>query len=128
MERRWPLRVRDVAGVPAVPPAGVTAVATKVRALVGRAHDRMGLPFQVLLERLTGALDAPALYAFVELGLPEQVASPRSADDISARTGLPADALERLLGYLAARGCVRRDRRGRYVANRVTKLMTDAGG
>ena len=128
MERRWPLRVRDVAGVPAVPPAGLTALGTRARAAVGRAHDAMGLPFQVLLERLTGALDAPALYAFVELGLSELVSKPRSADDLSACTGVPADALERLLGYLAARGCLRRDRRGRYVANRVTKLMTDDGG
>jgi SAM-dependent methyltransferase len=128
MERRWPLRVRDVAGVPAVPPAGLAALATRARAALGRAHDGMGLPFQVLLERLTGALDAPALYAFVELGLPDHVAQPRSVEELATRSGVPADALERLLGYLAARGCLRRDRRGRFVANRVTKLLTDDGG
>jgi SAM-dependent methyltransferase len=99
-----------------------------VRAVLGRTHDAMGLPFQVLLERLTGALDAPALYAFVELGLTEHVATPRPVADIASRSGVPEDALERLLGYLASRGCLRRDRRGRYVANRVTKLLTDADG
>jgi SAM-dependent methyltransferase len=128
VSRRWPLRVRDVAGVPAVPPAGVAAAATRLRAAIGRAHDRMGLPAQVLLERLMGVLDAPALYAFVELGVAEHLATPRHVDDISARVGVPADSLDRLLGYLASRGCLRRDRRGRYVANRVTKLLADDGG
>jgi SAM-dependent methyltransferase len=128
MERRWPLRVRDVAGVPAVPPARATAAATKARAALARLHDRMGLPFQVLLERLTGALDAPALYAYVELGLPEHLATPRPVDEIAARVGVPPDALERLLGFLVSRGCLRCDRRGRYSANRVTKLLTAEGG
>ncbi|HEY5172938.1 MAG TPA: methyltransferase [Acidimicrobiia bacterium] len=128
MGRRWPLRVREVAGVPATPPPGVAALATTVRALLGRAHDGMGLPFQVLLERLTGALDAPALFAFVELGVAEQLATPRRADEIAPGLGVRADSLERLLGYLASRGCLRRDARGRYSANRVTKLLTDEGG
>lgn len=128
MERRWPLRVRDVAGVPTVPPAGATAAATQVRSALARIHDRMGLPFQVLLERLTGALDAPALYAYVELGLPDHLATPRPVEEIAARAGVAPDALARLLGYLASRGCLRRDRRGRYSANRVTKLLTAEGG
>jgi len=128
MGRRWPLRVREVAGIPAVPPAGVTAAATRVRARVGRVHDRMGLPFQVLLERLTGALDAPALYAYVELGLAEVLTAPRPTADIAAQVGVAPDALERLLGYLASRGCLRRDRRGRYSPNRVTKLLAADGG
>jgi SAM-dependent methyltransferase len=128
MARRWPLEVREVAGVPAVPSPAIVGLATRVRAVLGRAHDRMGLPFQVLLERLTGALDGPALYAFVELGVPEHVATARGIDDIAARVGVPADGLDRLLGYLASRGCLRRDRRGRYVANRVTNLLTAEGG
>ena len=128
MGRRWPLNVRDVAGVPAVPPPGIAALATSARAVLGRAHDRMGLPFQVLLERLTGALDAPALYAFVELGLAEQLTTPRRAEEIAPGLGVRADSLDRLLGYLASRGCLRRDRQGRYSANRVTKLLTDDGG
>jgi SAM-dependent methyltransferase len=128
MARRWPLRVRDVAGVPAVPRPGVAALATRARAALGLAHDRMGLPFQVLLERLTGVLDAPALYAFVELGVAEHLTAPRHVDEIASRVGVPEDALDRLLGYLASRGCLRRDRHGRYVANRVTKLLTDEGG
>src|SRR5437588_10735504 len=92
VSRRWPLRVHDVAGVPVVPPAGLAAVATKVRATLALAHDRMGLPFQVLLERLTGALDAPALYAFVELGVAEHLAKPKRVDDLAALVGAPEDS------------------------------------
>src|SRR5438270_804429 len=61
MTNQWPLRVREVGGVPAVPPPAVVRVATGVRAWLGRLHDRLGLPFQVLLERLLGAFhDAQA--------------------------------------------------------------------
>jgi SAM-dependent methyltransferase len=82
----------------------------------------------VLLERLLGALDAPALYAFVALDVPRHLESPRTVDDLAARVGVPPDRLERLLGYLASRGCVRSDRRGRYRHNRVSRLLTDEGG
>jgi SAM-dependent methyltransferase len=79
---------------------------------------------QVLLERLTGVLDAPALYAFVDLGLPDHLDGPRPATELAALVDADADALDRLLAYLASRGCVRRDRRGRYRANDITKLLT----
>lgn len=83
---------------------------------------------QVLLERLLGALDAPALCALVELGIPDRLDRPRTAAELAAATGCHADALDRLLSYLASRGCLRRDRRGRYSANRVTRLLTRDGG
>jgi SAM-dependent methyltransferase len=128
MTNTWPLRAREVGGVPAVPPPAAVRIATRVRASIARLHDRMGLPFQVLLERLLGALDGPALCALVELGVPEHLDEPRTARALAARVDADEDALERLLAYLASRGCVRRDRRGRYHANRVTKLLTRDGG
>src|SRR5437868_1012496 len=128
MTNQWPLRVREVGGVPAVPPPAVVRVATGVRARLGRVHDRLGLPFQVLLERLLGALDGPALYALVELGVPDHLDQPRTAQVLAGRVGADEDRLERLLAYLASRGCVHRDRRGRYRANRVTKLLRREGG
>jgi SAM-dependent methyltransferase len=79
---------------------------------------------QVLLERLTGVLDAPALFSFVELGLPDHLDAPRSAPELAALVEADADAVDRLLAYLASRGCVHRDRRGRYRANDITKLLT----
>jgi SAM-dependent methyltransferase len=83
---------------------------------------------QVLLERLLGVLDAPALYAFVELDLPNRLSRRSTAAELASETGSDPDQLERLLAYLTSRGCLRRDRRGRYSANRVTSLLTRDGG
>src|SRR5437899_9680536 len=83
---------------------------------------------QVLLERLLGVLDAPALCALVELDLPDRLARPSTAAELAASAGCDEHALDRLLSYLASRGCLRRDRKGRYSANRVTRLLTRDGG
>src|ERR1700681_1280754 len=126
--RTWPLTLREEAGVAAVPPAFAVRGTARLRGLLANFHDRLGLPMQVLLERLTGALDAPALCALVELDLPDRMHRPSTAAELATAAGCDADALDRLLSYLASRGCVRRDRRGRYSANRVTRLLTRSGG
>src|SRR5204863_4277247 len=69
-----------------------------------------------------------ALCAFVELDLADRLAKPRTAQELAAEVGCDAPALDRLLSYLASRGCLKRDRRGRYSANRVTRLITRDGG
>ena len=126
--RTWPLDLRAETGVPALPPAAAVRATARLRGLLASLNDRLGLPMQVLLERLLGVLDAPALYAFVELDLPDRLHRPTTAADLAKAAGCDADALDRLLSYLASRGCVRRDRHGRYSANRVTRLLTRAGG
>lgn len=126
--RNWPLTVRQEAGVPAVPPAAAVRGATRLRVMLAVLGDRLGLPMQVLLERLLGVLDAPALYALVELDIPDRLDRPRTAAELAAETGSDVATLDRLLAYLASRGCLRRDRRGRYSANRVTRLLTRDGG
>jgi SAM-dependent methyltransferase len=126
--RTWPLTVRQEAGVPAVPPPFAVRGATRLRVALATLGDRLGLPMQVLLERLLGVLDAPALYALVELDIPDRLDRPRTAVELAAETGSDAGTLDRLLAYLASRGCLRRDRRGRYSANRVTRLLTRDGG
>ena len=126
--RNWPLTVRQEAGVPAVPPPVAVRGATRLRVVLAALGDRLGLPMQVLLERLLGVLDAPALCALVELEIPDRIARPRTAAELAAETGSDAAMLDRLLSYLASRGCLRRDRRGRYSANRVTRLLTRDGG
>ena len=126
--RTWPLTLRDVAGVPVVPPASAVRATARLRGRLAALNDLLGLPMQVLLERLLGVLDAPALYALVELDLPDRLHRPSTAADLATAAGCDVETLERLLSYLASRGCLRRDRRGRYSANRVTKLLTRAGG
>src|SRR5207249_9018888 len=73
-------------------------------------------------------LDAPALCALVELDLPDRLAHPGTAAELAKATSCDEQALDRLLSYLASRGCLRRDGRGRYSANRVTRLLTRDGG
>jgi SAM-dependent methyltransferase len=122
------LTLRDEAGVAVVPPAPAVRATARLRGRLASLHDTLGLPQQVLLERCLGVLDAPALRAFVELDLPDRLSHPRTAVELAAATGCDTQRLDRLLSYLASRGCVRRDRRGRYSANRVTKLLTRNGG
>jgi SAM-dependent methyltransferase len=126
--RTWPLTLRAEAGVAIVPPPRAVRATARVRAALATLQDRLGLPMQVLLERLLGVLDAPALHALVVLDLPDHLTRPRTAAELATDAGCDPDMLDRLLAYLASRGCVRRDRRGRYSANRVTRLLTRDGG
>jgi hypothetical protein len=126
--RTWPLTLGNEAGVPAVPPTIAVRSTARLRGLLASLTDRLGLPMQIVMERCLGALDAPALRALVELDLPDRMHRPSTATELATAAGCDADALDRLLAYLASRGCVRRDRRGRYSANRVTKLLTRSGG
>jgi SAM-dependent methyltransferase len=126
--RTWPLTLRAEAGVAVVPPVAAVRATARLRGWLASFTDRLGLPMQVLLERLLGVLDAPALCALVELDLPDRLTRPSTAAELAAATGCDVHALDRLLAYLASRGCLRRDRRGRYSANRVTRLLTRDGG
>jgi predicted O-methyltransferase YrrM len=126
--RSWPLTVRQEAGVPAIPPPFAVRGATRLRVALATWGDRLGLPMQLLLERLLGVLDAPALFALVDLDIPDRLDRPRTAAELAAETGSDPATLDRLLCYLASRGCLRRDRRGRFSANRVTRLLTRDGG
>jgi hypothetical protein len=122
------LTLRGEAGVAVVPPAPAVRATARLRGWLASLNDLLGLPQQVLLERGLGVLDAPALHAFVELDLPDRLSHPRSAVELAAATGCDPQGIDRLLSYLASRGCVRRDRRGQYSANRVTRLLTRNGG
>ena len=98
--RTWPLTLRDVAGVPVVPPASAVRATARLRGRLAALNDLLGLPMQVLLERLLGVLDAPALYALVELDLPDRLHRPSTAADLATAAGCDAETLERLLSYL----------------------------
>src|SRR6478752_6617695 len=102
--RTWPLTLRAEAGATA-----------RLRGLLASANDALGLPMQIVMERCLGALDAPALRALVELDIPDRVlARPSTAAELAVAVECDAAALERLLAYLTSRGCLKRDRRGRY--------------
>ena len=126
--RTWPLTLRQEAGVPVVPPAFAVRSTARLRGLLAMLNDRLGLPMQIVMERCLGALDAPASARAGGARPSRSHASPGHRRRARDRRGCDADALDRLLSYLASRGCVRRDRRGRYSANRVTRMLTRGGG
>src|SRR5438094_7755488 len=102
--RPWPqmTELRQALGVPfPVPPAPVTRALAAARHAVGWTHDRMGAPFQVVLERMFGIIDNKALCIAVELGVPDLLhVGPQSAAELAAATGADADALNRVLRFL----------------------------
>jgi hypothetical protein len=117
------MTAREALGVPVPPPVAVRA-GTWVRRLLGVGHARTTLPFQLALERLFGLVDNKALYTAVVLGVPEALADgPRSAGALAASVGADADALGRLLRYLASRGVFRQRRDGRFANNGVTDVL-----
>src|SRR5436305_703403 len=114
---------RDIVGLPIVPPPQLTTAVLAVRRWLGRAHRRMA-PGQVrILEGLFGLFDNRVLGLLVELGIADLLDKPRPLDELAARGQVDRDALERVLRYAAGRGFVAVDRRGRYGANDVTRLL-----
>ena len=59
-------------------------------------------------------LDNRALSLLVELGVPDLLSSPQTADELAGATGTDTTNLQRLLRYSTSRGLLRLDRRGKY--------------
>lgn len=110
--------------IPIVPPPAVTRAVTAARRALGRTHDRMTAPFQVVLERMFGMIDNKALFLAVDLGIPDLVADgPQSAAELAGSAGAEEDALNRLLRYLVSRGVFRQGRDGRYANNAASEFL-----
>jgi O-methyltransferase domain/Dimerisation domain len=79
---------------------------------------------------LEGMLTAQVTSAVARLGVPDQLADgPAAADQLAARVGAAADALDRLLTAAAAYGLVSRDTEGRYSLTPAGELLrSDAAG
>lgn len=117
-----PPRARDAIGMP-VPPSWAVRAADTARAGLGRVHDRMAPPANLVLDRMLGMVDAKALYAAVALEIPDRLASgPHDAREL-AEPGADVDALERLLRFLVSRGIFAVDRRGRFSNNAVSDVL-----
>lgn len=109
-----------------LPPGWVVRPLLALRNGVARLHDGM-VPAQLpLFERTLGIVDTKAMAVVADLRVADRLAGgPADAATLAAAAGVDADALERLLRYLVARGVFRRDRSGRYRNNRVSALLAD---
>ena len=103
-----------------LPPAWVVRPIFGAREVLERLRNRLAPSQLVLLERTLGVIDTKAIAVATELGVPDQLSTgPADASTLARAVGADADALERLLRYLVARGVFRRTRHGRYANNRV---------
>jgi hypothetical protein len=118
-----PNRVRDLLGVPFVPPPSLSRAVVGLRRRLASAHRQAAPPSIQLLEALFGLFDNRVLGLLVELDLPELLGAPRTVAELADATGTDPENLERLLRYAAGRGFVRRDRRGRYRATGLTRIL-----
>jgi hypothetical protein len=114
---------RDILGVPALPPAGATAVTERVRAAIAAVHRAMAPPPIRVLEGVFGLLDHVALSALCRLGIPDLLTGPTPTDELAAAAGAEPDVVERVIRYAAGRGWLRMDRRGRVRPNRTTRFL-----
>ena len=116
-------RVRDVVGAPALPPAGPAAAVERLRAAIATLHRRLAPPPLQVLEGLLGILDHAALTALCRLDIPDRLDGPVALDELARRADADAELVRRLVGYAAARGWLRIDRRGRARPNRTTRFL-----
>ena len=117
------VRVRDVVGVPVLPPAGLTSAVDGVRAVVAGLHRRLAPPPVQVLDGLFGMLDQAALAALCGLDVPDHLDGPVPLDELARRVDADADLVRRLVGYAAGRGWLRVDRHGRARPNRTTRFL-----
>lgn len=116
-------RVRDVVGAPALPPPGPAAAVERLRAAVATLHRRLAPPPLQVLEGLLGILDHAALTALCRLDVPDHLDGPLTLDELARRVDADAELVRRLVGYGAARGWLRIDRRGRARPTRTTRFL-----
>ena len=117
------LRLKEILGLPFVPPGRLTRAAIRMRGRLLRTHRNMAPAAVVVLEGLFGLFDNKALGLLVELGIPEQLEEPRTGQDLATVTKTDPVRLMRLLRYAAGRGYLDEDKNGRYRANAVTEVL-----
>jgi hypothetical protein len=123
------LGLREVLGLPVLPPGSMMRLGNRVRAGLARTVRVAGPPPARVLEGALGVLDLAALHALCRIGVPDHLASPSTVEALADRLTVDPARLERLLRYAATRGFVRLDRHGQVRATSVTRfLRTDHPG
>ena len=109
---------------PMIPPLPVVRAINAVRAGAQRV-SRVLAPGPVnIMELLTGAWTAQALYVAVKLGIPDELAKgPLSAGEVARRVNADADATYRLMRALASRGVLRHRRDHTFTLTSIGKAL-----
>jgi hypothetical protein len=121
--RQPPVGLREVLGVPVLPPAAVAGATRRLRAGLARLRRAPAPPPVRILEGLLGALDLAALVALCRVGVPDRLTRPTDLYTLATTLAVDADRLRRLLRYATVRGWVREDRHGRFRATPVLEFL-----
>jgi hypothetical protein len=115
--------VRDVLGVPALPPARATAATNRLRGALARLHRGLAPPPVRVIESMLGILDHAALVALCRLDVPDRLVRATRVDVLAGELGVDPDGLDRLLRFAALRGWVRVGRSGRVAPTRALRFV-----
>jgi hypothetical protein len=115
--------LRDVLGLPVLPPAWVAGLVLRLRASTTRVL-RAGDPAPVrIFEGLQGVLDTAALVTLCRVGVPERLTETIDVEVLASDLGVDRVRLGRLVRYAAARGWVALDRHGRVRPRPVIRFL-----
>ncbi len=118
-----PPGVRDIFGVPVLPPAAATSLANRGRSWLARLHRALAPPPARIMEAALAGLETAVVAALCHLGVPDRLERPTPIGELAATLAVDPDRLERLLRYAHARGWLRLDRRGRVRPTRLTAFL-----
>jgi hypothetical protein len=107
-----------------IPPLALVRAINTVRAGAQRLSRVLAPGGVNILELLTGAWTAQALYVAVKLGIPDELAKgPLSADEVARRVGADPGAVHRLMRALASRGVLRHRRNHTFTLTSIGKAL-----
>lgn len=114
---------RDVFGVPFVPSVTMMRGQRAVRRILGQVLRKAALPPLAIQDALAGMHDHRVIGLLVELGIPDHLDPPLTAQDLARKLDLDEEPLERVLRFAAARGFVASRSRGRYGLTGVSRFL-----
>lgn len=117
------LRLKDILGLPFIPPGRVGRRAIRLRSRLLKTHRNMAPAAVQVLEGLFGLFDNRVLGLLVDLRIPDALDGPRTLEDLASSTGMESPALLRVLRYAAGRGYLDEGKDGRFQANSVTEVL-----
>jgi SAM-dependent methyltransferase len=107
-----------------IPPLALVRAINVVRAGAQRVNRVLAPGGVNVLELLTGAWTAQALYVAVKLGIPDELAKgPLSADEVARRANADPGAVYRLMRALASRGVLRHRRDNTFKLTSIGKAL-----
>ena len=110
--------------ITAKPPSSLLVrAALGLHRLLERMARRVLPPEALVFTEVVGLARSEVIGALVTLGVMDELSRPSTAADLSGRLNLDADRLIRVLRAAARMGLVTLDRRGRFAASRIGRVL-----